>query len=192
MRKTFYFIAGGALASLSIPAIAQDVSADAASDESVTAEADLGLSAEQQASYDSWPDELQGQFDAWPAEVQTYYWSLTPERRELFWRVSDTNKLTLSGLPSEQQAQAWWHRAQVNRWRSPIRRPIWTPTPPIRCSRVVNYPARRSSEIFALPVFRSATSSSVRMALASFAPVSSATHVADPIQPSRVRRSSAT
>ena len=107
MRKTIYFIAGGALASLSIPAIAQDVSADAASDESVTAEADLGLSAEQQASYDSWPSELQGQFDAWPAEVQTYYWSLTPERRELFWRISDANKLTLSGLPAEQQAQAW-------------------------------------------------------------------------------------
>lgn len=107
MRKTFHFIAGGALASLSIPASAQDVSDDAAADESVTAEADLGLSAEQQASYDSWPAELQGQFDAWPAEVQTYYWSLTPERRELFWRISDANKLTLSGLPAEQQAQAW-------------------------------------------------------------------------------------
>ncbi|UYH56062.1 hypothetical protein N6L26_05780 [Qipengyuania sp. SS22] len=107
MRKTFYFVAGGALASLSIPTIAQDVSADATSDEAVTAETNMGLSAEQQASYDSWPVELQGQFDAWPGEVQSYYWSLTPERRELFWRISDANKLTVSGLPAEQQAQAW-------------------------------------------------------------------------------------
>ena len=107
MRKTFYYIAGGALASISIPAMAQDVSAqEPATAETVAAPA-AELTAEQQVSYDGWPAEQQSQFDAWPEEVKAYYWSLTPDRQELFWRISDENKVTITVLSAEQQAQAW-------------------------------------------------------------------------------------
>lgn len=106
MRNTIYYIVGGSLASISIPAFAQDAPMQDASPE-VVAESSAALSAEQQASYDGWPAEQQAQFDTWPGEVQTYYWTLTPERQSLFWRISDANKVTLAGLSAEQQAQAW-------------------------------------------------------------------------------------
>ena len=106
MRNTIYYIVGGSLASISIPALAQDAPMQDASPE-VVAESSAALSAEQQASYDGWPVEQQAQFDTWPGEVQTYYWTLTPERQSLFWRISDANKVTLAGLSAEQQAQVW-------------------------------------------------------------------------------------
>ena len=106
MRNTIYYIVGGSLASISIPALAQDAPMQDAAPE-VVAESIAALSAEQQASYDGWPAEQQAQFDTWPGEVQTYYWTLTPERQSLFWRISDANKVTLAGLSAEQQAQAW-------------------------------------------------------------------------------------
>ena len=76
MRKTFYYIAGGALAAVSIPAVAQDMTA-----ETDTADAATTMTAEQQVSYDGWPTEQQTQFDAWPEDVKAYYWGLTPERQ---------------------------------------------------------------------------------------------------------------
>lgn len=106
MRNTIYYIVGGSLASISIPALAQDAPMQDAAPE-VVAESSAALSAEQQASYDGWPAEQQAQFDTWPGEVQTYYWTLTPERQSLFWRISDANKVTLAGLSAEQQTQAW-------------------------------------------------------------------------------------
>ena len=105
MRNTIYYIVGGSLASISIPALAQDAPMQDAAPE-VVAESSAALSAEQQASYDGWPAEQQAQYDTWPGEVQTYYWTLTPERQSLFWRISDANKVTLAGLSAEQQTQA--------------------------------------------------------------------------------------
>ena len=104
MCNTIYYIVGGSLASISIPALAQDAPMQDAA--LVVAESSAALSAEQQASYDGWPAEQQAQFDTWPGEVQTYFLTLTPERQSLFWRISDANKVTLAGLSAEQQAQA--------------------------------------------------------------------------------------
>ncbi len=107
MRKTFYYIAGGALAAVSIPAVAQDMTtAETDTADAATTPA-TAMTAEQQVSYDGWPTEQQTQFDAWPEDVKAYYWGLTPERQELFWRISDENKVTITALSAEQQAQAW-------------------------------------------------------------------------------------
>ncbi len=100
MRLNIMLPVATAFAMLASPALAQD-------DPPVEATASVTLSAEQQAAYDGWPAELQGQYDAWPEPTQAYFWTLTAERQELFWRLSDANKVTLSGLPSETQAQAW-------------------------------------------------------------------------------------
>jgi hypothetical protein len=107
MRKTFYYIAGGALAAVSIPAVAQDMTAAETDTPDAATTPSTAMTAEQQVSYDGWPTEQQTQFDAWPEDVKAYYWGLTPERQELFWRISDENKVTITALSAEQQAQAW-------------------------------------------------------------------------------------
>ena len=106
MRKTFYYIAGGALAAVSIPAVAQDMTAAETDTADAATTPSTAMTAEQQVSYDGWPTEQQTQFDAWPEDVKAYYWGLTPERQELFWRISDENKVTITALSAEQQAQA--------------------------------------------------------------------------------------
>lgn len=90
------------------PALAQDAPAGPMPP-GATAEvgAEATLSADQQAQYDAWPPAQQAQFDAWPAETQAYFWSLTGDRQELFWRLADSDKVTLAGLPAEQQDRAW-------------------------------------------------------------------------------------
>ncbi len=90
------------LALMAAPVFAQDAPPPA--DDVPPAAPSTTLTAEQQAS-----------FDAWPAEVQSYYTGLTPDRQVLFWRLSDANKVTLAGLPAESQAQAWAQiEAQAN------------------------------------------------------------------------------
>lgn len=65
------------------------------------------LTPEQQAEHDLWSADQQAQYATWPASVKDYYWGLSAERQSLFWRLPDANKVTLAGLPVEQQEAAW-------------------------------------------------------------------------------------
>ena len=96
MRFSNWLPVVAATAIVSGPALAQGTDAVPPPAESAEPAPGAALTAEQQA-----------QHDAWPADTQTYFRSLTPDRQALFWRISDDNKVALTRLPPEQQAQAW-------------------------------------------------------------------------------------
>lgn len=58
--------------------------------------ASAGLTAEQQAAYDSWPTATKAYFDALP-----------PNRQQLFLRITDNDKAKLVALPAAQQETVW-------------------------------------------------------------------------------------
>ncbi|MGY6552096.1 MAG: hypothetical protein ACXIT4_09410 [Erythrobacter sp.] len=51
-----------------------------------------GMSAEQQSSFMTWPD-----------ETKTYYSSLSQDHQAIFWALSDDDKVTLSRMEPEQR-----------------------------------------------------------------------------------------
>ena len=82
MRKTFWYIVGGQLTTISIPAMAQDVGAD-------PAHSVQNHSAHQQvqntdqtpahsAAMEAWPVERKAAYDGWTADAQEYFWTLMP------------------------------------------------------------------------------------------------------------------
>ena len=107
MRKTFWYILGGQLATISIPALAQEI-ADDGTMASPDAQPDAPMmTPDQMALVDTWPADQQAQFRQWPGEVQAYFWSLAPERQDIFWRLTDGDKVALAGMDEAGQAAAW-------------------------------------------------------------------------------------
>ena len=65
------------------------------------------MSAEQKASYDSWPADQRTSYDSWPADQQTYYWSLTANQQNGWWALTDTQRQQLLAMDSPTRAAAW-------------------------------------------------------------------------------------
>ncbi len=107
MRKTFWYILGGQLATISIPAFAQDVGDDGAAPPADAQPSAPMMTPDQMATVDTWPADQQAQFRQWPGEVQTYFWSLAPERQDVFWRLTDGDKVALASMDDAGQAAAW-------------------------------------------------------------------------------------
>ncbi len=107
MRKTFWYILGGQLATISIPALAQDTPETTAPPPADAQPAGAMMTPEQMAVVDDWPEERQVQFRQWPGEVQEYYWTLVPERQELFWRLADGDKLAMVAMDEAGREAAW-------------------------------------------------------------------------------------
>ncbi len=102
MRKTFWYIVGGQLATIAIPAFAQNVS------EPFSAGVGQGeLTAEQQMAYDLWPAEKQVTYTSWPANAQTYFWTLPSERQDIFWMLRDEDRLVLVNMDDSERDAAW-------------------------------------------------------------------------------------
>ncbi len=107
MRKTFLYLIGGQLATISIPAFAQDAAANPPV-EPLPDEAVVGdLTPDQMAESDTWPAERQAMFKAWPLDAQAYFWSLPPERQALFWRLNDKDRLALTAMSDANRDAAW-------------------------------------------------------------------------------------
>lgn len=109
MRKTFWYIVGGQLATISIPAMAQDAPMDPAPDAQVepAPAPSTGSNAADAAEMAGWPADQRQAYDAWPVEAQDYFWTLTPERKALFFRLRDTDRLTLLTMDEAGRAEAW-------------------------------------------------------------------------------------
>ena len=103
MRKTFWYIVGGQLATIAIPAFAQDAVAEPASE----GVAQPQLTAQQQAQFDLWPADRQASYSAWPPEMQAYLWMLPPERQDVFWMLRDEDKTALVALDDAGCEAAW-------------------------------------------------------------------------------------
>ncbi|MEZ5682151.1 MAG: hypothetical protein R3E14_12755 [Erythrobacter sp.] len=106
MRKTIWYIVGGQLAAISIPALAQDTAVDAAQP-STGQSAGPVMTPEQMAIVDSWPAEKQATFRQWPEEVRAYFWELPAERQDVFWRLNDSDKLAIATMDQAGRTAAW-------------------------------------------------------------------------------------
>lgn len=103
MRKTFLYLLGGQLASISIPVMAQEAPPDAIPEE-------VGggtLTPDQMAAYDAWSPERQAQYDAWPTDAQAFFWTLPAARQGIFWMLRDEDKLALVTMDDNGREQAW-------------------------------------------------------------------------------------
>jgi hypothetical protein len=107
MRKTFWYILGGQLATISIPVMAQDIPETTAPPPADVQPAEAMMTPEQMAVVDGWPEERQVRFRQWPGDVQAYFWTLAPERQELFWRMADGDKLALVAMDEAGREASW-------------------------------------------------------------------------------------
>ena len=107
MRKTSWYILGGQLATISIPAMAQDTPETTVPPSADAQLAEAMMTPEQMAVVDGWPEERQVQFRQWPGDVQAFFWTLAPERQELFWRLADDDKLAMVAMDEDGREAAW-------------------------------------------------------------------------------------
>ncbi len=106
MRKTFLYLIGGHLATISIPALAQDVPATPVP----PLPDNVGggeLTPDQMAAYETWPDDKRAMYDAWPTDAQAYFWTLPEARQSLFWRLGDNDKLAIVAMSDPDRDAAW-------------------------------------------------------------------------------------
>ena len=103
MRKTYLYLIGGQLATISIPVVAQEAPVadipEAVGQGEITPEA--------LAQVQTWPAERPAAYEAWPQDAQAYFWTLNPERQELFWRLQDADKFTLVAMDDVAREEAW-------------------------------------------------------------------------------------
>jgi len=96
MRKTI--LAGAAaLALATLPAFAQDA----------IAEAEITLTAEQQAIYDAWAAEERTAYDLWPVEQRTYYWTLTADQQKAYRYLTEDQRAQIDAMTPTQRQAAW-------------------------------------------------------------------------------------
>lgn len=106
MRHTIWYIVGGQLAAISIPAIAQDTAPDAELPAIQHADGAM-MTAEQMATVESWPAEKQAAFRRWPDEVRAYFWELPAQKQDVFWRLTDGDKLAITAMDQARRDAAW-------------------------------------------------------------------------------------
>lgn len=75
-------------------------------------EAQVELSAEQQATYDGWAEANRAAYDSWPADVQGYYWTLDPMQAKAWWQLNDEQRVAIFGMAPNQRAATWQSIAQ--------------------------------------------------------------------------------
>ena len=111
MRKTFWYIVGGQLATISIPAMAQDVGADPAHGVQSHPMPEQAQNTDQtpahSAAMEAWPVERKAAYDGWTADAQEYFWTLMPERQELFFRLRDADRRVLVAMDEADRTKAW-------------------------------------------------------------------------------------
>lgn len=111
MRKTFWYIVGGQLATISIPAMAQDMGADPAHSVQNHSAHQQAQNTDQtpahSAAMEAWPVERKAAYDGWTADAQEYFWTLTPERQDLFFRLRDADRRTLVAMDEADRSKAW-------------------------------------------------------------------------------------
>ena len=111
MRKSFWYIVGGQLATISIPAMAQEVEADpahSAQSHSMPQQVhDADRTPAHSAAMEAWPEERKDAFEGWSPDAQEYFWMLTPERQDLFFRLRDADRRTLVEMDEVARTQAW-------------------------------------------------------------------------------------
>ena len=103
MRKTYLYLIGGQLATVSIPLMAQDAPVVSVPEAVGQGE----ITPENLAQVQTWPAERQAAYEAWPQDAQAYFWTLTAERQELFWRLQDADKLALVAMDDAAREEAW-------------------------------------------------------------------------------------
>lgn len=103
MRKTYLYLIGGQLATISIPVVAQEAPTPPIPEAVGQGE----ITPENLAQVQTWPAERQAAYQAWPQDAQAYFWTLTAERQELFWRLQDADKLALVAMDDVAREEAW-------------------------------------------------------------------------------------
>ena len=108
--RTLLMAGAASLAVIALPSTLSAQQADA------TAAAEVGLSADRQASYDAWPADRQASYDAWASAEQEYFWTLTPGQQEGYWLLNAEQRAQILAMTPEQRAQAWQSiEAQLSR-----------------------------------------------------------------------------
>ena len=111
MRKTFWYLVGGQLAVISIPAFAQSEDIDpahtASPPEVAQPAAEPQSPGDEMAAMEGWPEERRATYQSWPPDAQAYFWTLTPERQELFFLLRDTDRLAVVAMDEPGRAEAW-------------------------------------------------------------------------------------
>lgn len=96
MHRTL--LAGAAAIALaSLPASAQDASANSA----------VTMTSTQQATYDGWPSDRRSAYDLWPEEHRTYFWTLPPEHQEAYWLLNAEQRAQIQAMTPAQREEAW-------------------------------------------------------------------------------------
>ncbi|TMM50151.1 hypothetical protein [Qipengyuania marisflavi] len=107
MRNTFWYIIGGQLATISIPAMAQEpppTEAEAPlADETVPAM----MTAEQSAIYAGWTAEKRAEHDGWADDIRAYFWTLPAARQDIFWRLTHNDKSALTAMVDADRVAIW-------------------------------------------------------------------------------------
>ncbi len=104
--RNFILTGAAALALAAVPALAQDVKADAAANAAVSTSAGT-LTADQQAIVDAWPAAKQTMYAAWPPEYQAYFWTLAPEQQEGYWVLTPNQRSQIAAMTPAQRTIAW-------------------------------------------------------------------------------------
>lgn len=111
MRRTFWYLVGGQLATISIPAMAQEQDIDPAHQAQPVDPADQATvpdtAEDRRSAMGAWSADRIAAYDGWPAEAQDYFWSLSPERQELFFRLRDTDRLAVVMMDEPGRDEAW-------------------------------------------------------------------------------------
>ncbi len=71
------------------------------------------LGPDEQAVYDSWPDQRKADFAALAPATQSYFWSLGADRQEMFWAITPRDREALAGMNAEEQDAAWQQVEQM-------------------------------------------------------------------------------
>ena len=103
MRKTYLYLIGAQVATISIPVLAQEAPAAALPDAVGQGE----ITPDNLAQVQTWPAERQAAYEGWPQDAQAYFWTLSAERQELFWRLQAADKLALVAMDDLAREEAW-------------------------------------------------------------------------------------
>jgi hypothetical protein len=74
---------------------------------SASVAADLGLTAEQEATFRTWTEEWRTAYTGLEPEQRTYFWTLTPRQQEAYWVLTPEQRAQIMGMTPQARANAW-------------------------------------------------------------------------------------
>ncbi|WP_395327169.1 hypothetical protein WBP06_10265 [Novosphingobium sp. BL-8H] len=112
VTKLLAGVAALSLAALSGPILAQSTMGDTdpapEAPPSPAAPSDSGaMTADQKATYDSWPADMKADYDSWTPEYKAYFWNLTGEQQRGYWALTPDQRGQIYKMSPEQQQVAW-------------------------------------------------------------------------------------